>query len=227
LGDQELDEVHFAAGNAALNAASAKTIAELANVLLQRPRLGIAMAGVYDPLIDNKALQIEQVRTHIALASAAELAFRTGSEPTDFNDPVVHSVIDEFARRRLPAKVLQAFAEHFGLADVDQGLHPEGDAAAYYAKLFELVVDYAEIPQGALSTLARYRAQAVMEALEAQGVSPERLQAADQATISEARVSGVPLPLQVQIWREDNAAPTADAAPKAGPNTDPNPRFEY
>lgn len=226
LDDQELDEVYFAAGKAALNAASAKTIAELANVLLQRPRLGIAMAGVYDSLIDNKALQTEQVRTHIALASAAELAFRTGSEPTDFNDPVVHSVIDEFARRRLPAKVLQAFADYFGQADVDQGVLPEGDAADYYAKLFELVVDHAEIPQSALSTLARYRAQAVMEALEAQGVAPERLQAADQPTISEARVSGVPLPLQVQIWREGNAAPTIDAAPKAVPSIDPNPRFE-
>ncbi len=206
IGGRNLDEIHFAAGSAALDVASEETLDDLAAILLQRPGLGLELAGVYDLLIDKKALQTEQIRTHIALATAADLSFRSGSAPTDFNDPKVHSVIDEFARRRLPAKVIQSFAEHFGQADVDQGVLPEGEASAYYELLFELLVDYAEIPQGALTTLARYRAQAVMDGLEQQGVARERLLATTQPIISAARVDGVPLPLQLTLWTGKHAA---------------------
>jgi len=116
----------------------------------------------------------------------------------------VHSVIDEFARRRLPAEVLSAFAGHFGEADVDRGVIPEGDIAAYYAALFELLVDYAEIEPGALNTLARYRAQAVIELLAGQGVSRDRLQAAAEPRASEAQLTGVPLKLQLTIHSGEN-----------------------
>src|SRR5690606_4128397 len=150
--------------------------------------------AVYDPVIDMKALQTEQVRTHIALAGASELSFQSGAEPTDFTDPVVHSVIDEFARQRLPTNVLAAFFENFGEADVDQGVQPEGDIAEYYSALFELLVDYAEIPQAALNSLARYRAQAVVDGLAAQGVNRQRLQVPEQSQAVSARLEGVTLP---------------------------------
>jgi len=144
------------------------------------------------------ALQTEQVRTHIALAGASELSFQSGAEPTDFTDPVVHSVIDEFARQRLPAAVLAAFMKHFGEADVDQGIIPEGDVAAYYGALFELLVEYADVPQAALSSLARYRAQAVVDGLERQGVDRPRVQVATEPQAVEAGLEGVPLPLGLQ-----------------------------
>jgi hypothetical protein len=227
VSNQNLNEISFAPGSAALDAASTKTIADLAGILIQRPGLGISLAGVYDPLIDKKTLQTEQVRTHIALAMAAGLAFRTGAEPPDFSDPIVHSVIDEFARRRMPVEVMQAFAEHFGRADVDQGVLPEGDVSAYYSTLFELLVDYAEIPQGALTTLARYRAQAVIDGLEGKGIPRARLEAAAQASSSAARVDGVPLPLQVRIWRAGDAEATADSVPEAVPDTDPDTPLEF
>src|SRR5690606_5461337 len=118
------NEVEFAAGSAAVNEASDRLLAKLAGVLSQRPGLALRVPAVYDPLIDRKALQAEQVRTHIALAAAAGLEFQSGTVLTDFSDPVVHSVIDEFARRRLPPKVLAAFFEHFGEADVDRGVMP-------------------------------------------------------------------------------------------------------
>jgi len=197
--DLPLEEVQFESGSAELSASSSESLTVLAQALLQRPGLGIELAGVYDPVIDRKTLQTEQIRTHIALATAAELAFQSGSEPPDFNDPTVHSVIDEFARRRLPAKVLAAFTGHFGEADVDRGVIPEGDVAAYYAVLFELLVDFAEIPQGALSTLARYRAQAVIELLAEQGVSRDRMGTAAQPFSTAAELSGVPLNLELRI----------------------------
>jgi hypothetical protein len=195
---QELEELRFEAGMAALDASSSATIKALAAMLLQRPALGLEWAGVFDPLVDLKALQTEQIRTHIALAMAADLSFQSGSVPPDFTDPIVHSVIDEFARRRLPSKVLASFAEHFGAADVDQGVIPEGDVAAYYSSLFELLVDYAEIPQGALTTLARYRAQAVADGLEEQGVAAEQWQLSDESQAVAARLDGVPLPLNLE-----------------------------
>src|SRR5690606_16589930 len=112
-------------------------LADLAGILSQRPALGIIVAGVYDPQVDKKALQTEQLRTHVALAMAADLAFRTGAEPPDFSDPIVHSVIDEFANRRLPPDVMQQFVEQYGHADADQAVLPEGDVTEYYSSLFE------------------------------------------------------------------------------------------
>lgn len=209
---QNLAEVQFEAGSAELNASSSESLSVLADALQQRPGLGIALAGVYDPLIDMKALQAEQLRTHIALATAAGLAFQSGSKPTDFSDPQVHSVIDEFARRRLPAEVLSAFAGHFGEADVDRGVIPEGDIAAYYALLFELLVDYAEIPQGALITLARYRAQAVTEFLAERGVSRDRIQTAAEPLNSAAELAGVPLPLQLRIFSSEEPELPGDSS---------------
>jgi hypothetical protein len=151
-------------------------------------------------------LQVEQIRTHIALASAAELAFQTGSQPPDFSDPVVHSVIDEFARQQLPIAVLKAFTEQFGEADVDRGVIPEGDTAAYYAALFEVLVDYADIPQGALSTLARYRAQAVIDELAGQGMAKDRLRVLPQPQSSVAELAGVPLILVLRIHSEPSGS---------------------
>jgi hypothetical protein len=198
--DNELPlEITFPAGSAATGAANDQAIQALGTALAMRPGLSVAIPAVYDPLIDNKALQTEQVRTHIALAGAAELSFQSGAEPTDFTDPVVHSVIDEFARQRLPADVLAAFVEHFGQADVDQGIIPEGDVTAYYAALFELLVDYAEIPRTALTSLARYRAQAVVDGLTRQGVDLQRLQVSTEAQTSAATLEGVPLPLALGI----------------------------
>jgi hypothetical protein len=221
VSNQNLHEIRFAPGSAALDGVGTNTIADLAGILLQRPGLGIAVTGVYDPLIDKKALQIEQLRTHIALAMAADLAFRTGAEPPDFSDPIVHSVIDEFARRRVPPDVMQKFADQFGHADADQGVLPEGDVTAYYSTLFELLVDYAEIPQGAMTTLARYRAQAVIDELEDAGVLRERLEAATQATSNEARVDGVPLPLQLKAWSDENANSNTGSIEPLAPESQP------
>lgn len=215
LSNHNLHEVSFAPGSAALDAANTRALGELAAIVSQRPRLGVAVVGVYDPVVDKKALQTEQLRTHIALATAAGLSFRTGAEPPDLNAASVRSVIDEFAQRRVPPDVMQKFVERFGYADADQGVLPEGDATTYYASLFELLVNYAEIPQGAMTTLARYRAQAVMDALTDAGVLRQRLQAAAQAVSNELAVERVPLPLQLQAWSEANPNPGIESAESA------------
>jgi hypothetical protein len=215
--DPNMGEVRFEAGSAALDEGSAGKLALLGEALNHRPGLSVQIAGVLDPLIDRKALQAEQVSTHVALATAADLAFQSGSQLPDFSDPKVHSVIDEFARRRLPPQVLASFSEHFGMADVDQGLKPEGDADAYYAALFEILVDYAQIPQGALTTLARYRAQAVVDELARAGVSKDRLLVEKQAMDTEARVDGIPLPVRLQLNPGDGIAEPGAPAMEAGP----------
>jgi hypothetical protein len=220
--DPELGEVRFAAGKAALDADSAENLSLVGQALILRPGLAVGLSGVVDPLIDRKALQAEQVSTHVALAAAADLAFQSGSQLPDFSDPTVHSVIDEFARRRLPPKVLASFSDHFGVADVDQGIKPEGDVEAYYSALFEILVDYAQIPQGALATLARYRAQAVVDELKRAGVSEQRLVVAKQALDTEARADGIPLALHLRI---DDQAPAGIGVtlPDAEPGSDTEP----
>lgn len=197
IAAEDISEIEFEAGMAALDASNSARVAALAKLLLQRPGLVLEWAGVFDPLIDTKALQTEQVRTHIALAMAADLSFQSGSVPPDFTDPIVHSVIDEFARQRLPPKVLASFTEHFGVADADQGVIPEGNVADYYETLFELLVDYAEIPQGALITLARYRAQAVSDGLADLQVAEQQWRIAEQPQAASALLEGVPMPLRL------------------------------
>jgi hypothetical protein len=219
------NEVEFTAGSAAVSEANDQLISKLAGILSQRPGLALQVPAAYDPLIDRKALQAEQIRTHIALAAAAELEFQSGAVLTDFSDPVVHSVIDEFARRRLPPKVLAAFFEHFGEADVDRGVMPEGNVEDYYAALFELLVEYAEIPETALSSLARYRAQAVVDGLTRRGVAGEQVQVTSPPQTAVANLEGVPLRVELALVPgtgvldpAQNPAPdpAPDAAPDAG-----------
>ncbi|HET6564218.1 MAG TPA: hypothetical protein VFG52_02295, partial [Xanthomonadales bacterium] len=93
---------------------------------------------------------------------------------------------------------------------------------AYYAALFELLVDYEEIPQGALGTLAKYRAQAVIDGLARQGVSRHRLTTPAEAEVSEARVDGVPVSLKLELGSEpgDESA-IQGSGPELGPEHDP------
>lgn len=181
-------QVTFSAGSAALGEAQSDRLHSLATALLQRPRIGLKIAGRYDPAADRNALARQQMRLHVALATSAGLPARTKQAPLNFSDPRVISVLEEFAGERLRAVAVTSIRARFAQ------IGPE-----YYAALFEALLDNETVSRRALNNLARFRAQAVIGELTAANIAPERLAVANSVEPADARDGMVWLPLGIRV----------------------------
>ena len=179
-----LERVVFMPGGAALPNASARKLAILAAALEQRPGLGLKVNGRFDASADRQALARKQVGLHVALATSAGPPGRNAGSAIDFDDSKVISVLDEFAGERLSAAELAAL----------QANHPQR-GSAYYSAVFDALVNNEDVSPTALRSLARYRAQTIIDQLTTEGVDRARLQVGNEAGTarSHARVVFVEL----------------------------------
>jgi hypothetical protein len=179
-----LERVVFMPGAAALPDAAARKLAILAAALGQRPGLGLKVNGRFDASADRQALARKQVGLHVALASTAGPPGRNAPGAINFDDSKVISVLDEFAGERLSAAELAAL----------QAYHPQR-GSAYYSAVFDALVNNEVVSPTALRSLARYRAQTIIDQLTTEGVDRERLQIGSEAgtTRTHARVVFVEL----------------------------------
>lgn len=165
----ELGAVPFEPGSAELVEAADARLARLAAALAERPRLSVGAGGAYAPA-DRDVLAAEQVRVHVALATA-EAARGDPSAPLDFASPRVQDVLDEFAGQRLAADARDALAARFPApADAEPA-----ERVPYYEAVFAALADEEPVPEQMRNRLARYRGQAIASALERHGVTAERI----------------------------------------------------
>jgi outer membrane protein OmpA-like peptidoglycan-associated protein len=185
----DLDRVSFEPGSAALSPPAEQSVAQVAKVLRERPRLSLTVQGGYDPQADLRALRRDAVRREIA-----RRAGREGEGPLDFGDP----------------KVLQA-AERLYLERVGNRLQMLAlrDSEPRYARaLVEQLAAETPVQPDTAQTLARARAENVRAELLAQGVDPSRVRLEAPAT-REAGKEGVPTVLALDT--EGGAAAGATA----------------
>ncbi len=155
-------EIAFAPGEVAPDAAAGPVLSALVTVLRQRPRLRIDIAGGFDSESDRRMLAARQVRLHVALATRTERRFDAEPAPIDIADAKVRDVLDEFGSARLGAERLAAL----------RAAHGEDD---YYAALIAALEANEAVADSALDTLASYRARAVRRALLNAGIGAERV----------------------------------------------------
>jgi hypothetical protein len=172
----ELGRFTFEAGSVALTASASAQLAALANALEQRPGLGLVVNGRYDPLADREALARQQMRLHVALAASAGPPGQAAMTPLVYTDPKVISILDEFATTRLRPDKLAAIRARF----------PE-QGEAFYDAVFEALVANEAVSAKALKTLARYRAQSVVNQLVAAGIGADRLRVGTGIETSQLR----------------------------------------
>lgn len=218
LGALALGEIPFEPGNAVIGPQAAERLSALGSALRHRPQVLLRLTGVFDPVLDRRALQILQLRTHVALATASRLALQSGNLPLDFSDPKVHSVLDEFASRRMPGAALEAFDQQLGLPDGEAGPLPAARGENYYAALFEVLVEYSVVPDSTLASLARYRQQAVADDLAARGIDHGRLLRGDTAIAVQSRGVGITLPVALELAASGVPQPVQVGQPPEDPS---------
>ena len=162
-GEEDLGKVAFEPGRAVLSPPAEEDVAQVAKALQERPRLGVRVAGGYDPEQDADALRLRSVRREIAERAGVEA--RRG--PLDFADARVLETAERLYMQRVGERqellALRQSTPEYGPAIVQRladALPPAPDAA---------------------QTLGRARAESVRAALIAHGVDPSRVALDDSA----------------------------------------------
>jgi hypothetical protein len=176
----KLGHLAFPPGSAEIGGDTTAKIAALRRALELRPKLEFTVFPARDPDADRAALAEQQVRLHVNLASSAGVPGGPAAPDVDFDDPIVRSVLEEFAANRLPQ------ARQAALAGPGAG-----KTVAYYRAVFDALVDNERVATSVLERLARYRARSVVEALAGPGDARERVRAAAEI------VPGVAVPLEI------------------------------
>jgi len=161
---EQLNEVRFEAGSAALTPPQEENVGKVAKALGERPQLGIAVRGGYDPEADLAALRTQAVWGEIARRAGYD-----GKGPVGFGEPkVLHAAENLYLERignRLELQQLRDSEPRYGRA------------------LVEKLVAARPAEPGTAETLAHARAETVRAALLDAGVDPSRVRL-------EAPVSG-------------------------------------
>lgn len=188
VSSQYLEQVVFMPGAAALSQYATRKLAILATALVQRPGLGLKVNGRFDEVTDRQALARKQVGLHVALATSAGPPGRDVPSMIDFDDSKVISVLEEFAGERLSEKQLTAL----------QVNHPQ-QGSAYYAAVFNALVENEAVSRTALKSLARYRARTITDQLAAAGVDPARLQIGSETETTRTHARVVMVELEIAL----------------------------
>jgi hypothetical protein len=155
----ELSSVDFRAGSAAIAPPVAARLADLGRALAKRPALGLDIIPGYDAVADRDALARQQMRLHIALATSAGPPGQATQRPLPFADEKLQAVLDEFATTRLRPEQLATITTR--LANRDE---------PYYQAIFEALVANEVVSDTAVKSLARYRAQSIVDQLVGAGI---------------------------------------------------------
>ncbi|HZM33930.1 MAG TPA: DUF748 domain-containing protein [Burkholderiales bacterium] len=155
--DEDLGSIAFQPGRSVLSPPAEEDVAQVAKALEERPRLGVRVAGGYDPERDTEALRRRSVRR--------EIAERAGTDnprgPLDFGN----------------AEVLQA-AERLYLQRVGERqelLALRESTPEYGPAIVQRLADALPPTPDAVETLARARAESVRAALLSHGLDPGRV----------------------------------------------------
>lgn len=152
-----LGEVAFAPGAAMLSPPAEEDVARVAQALDQRPRLGVAVHGGYDPERDLEALRLRAARQMIAARAGVDAA----KAPLDFSKPGVLRAAERLYLER---------------AGDRQGLKALRESEPQYARaLVRRLAAVLPVGETAVDVLARARAETVRAELLAQGVDPQRI----------------------------------------------------
>jgi hypothetical protein len=195
-----LDEVRFAAGSADLAPPEEETLAARARALGERPRVGLAIHGGYDPENDRQALARARLLGELA-RRAGYGAAAGGSAPAgiDSRDPKIRN-----AAERL-------FLERGGQAVELSALEPR--RGGYGRRLLDALAAKSPLAPDAAQALARRRAEAVRDALVKRGIDAARVTLAGPER-AKAGEEGVPTALDLRAGRSSPAALKRDLTPR-------------
>ena len=168
-GGEDLGEIAFVPGRAVLSPPAEEDVLRVAKALAARPRLSIAVHAGYDPERDLEALRLRAARQLVAAEAGVDAA-----TALDFSERKVLRAAERlYLRRGGKRKDLQALRE----------------APQYGRALVRRLAATLPIGETAVDVLAQARAEAVRDALIAQGVDADRVHMASPKQASAEKGS--------------------------------------
>lgn len=172
LGGEEMQDVGFDAGSAALAPQEQEKLKLLAEAMGKRPALQLTIVPAYDPAADTAALQEQATRRDVLLESGLKLREDEQPGPLDLNNVKVQSAIERLLKQRSGggsgSRTLDNIKDYFRKAK------PE-DLPRYSEMLAQLRLTV-KVPETQLVALARSRAGGMQDYLtKSAGLAAERV----------------------------------------------------
>lgn len=180
ISGEELREISFEPGSAAITPPEAEQIVILTKALIERPALKLTITGAYDPDLDMTALARQSLVSTINKKAGKDMT------PLNYSSSELQVILDDLASEWMDISVLTAMKERFDSEQED----PEDIESAtkdFYEAVFDMLVSQINIDKTVLESLARERIQSIIAAIrENEAGVTDRLSAEKEVKITES-----------------------------------------
>lgn len=188
LSSDKLEALVFDPGSAQLLPPEREKLAQVSQMLAQRPQLRLTLSSPWHEAADGAALRASALREEVARRSGQPLQAGQTPGPLDLSDDQVRTALRAlFAQRLSPAALASALQS--------------GDERQAHTQMRQRLEETQPLAPEALQQLGAQRAQAVSQALQALGVAAERLSLKPATALDEDVQGAVPMTLELDLAR--------------------------
>lgn len=171
---EQVNAIAFEPGSVQLPPPQQEKLVAVGKALRERPQLKIIVGGRYDLERDGAALRAERVRRALAVELDVKLAPDEDTGPVAFDQAQTQRALEKLLQARAGDKAVDALQARYEkqAGRVVERVNPalallgqESPDDAFYAALFERLVELQPLAEADLQALARQRAESVAQAL--------------------------------------------------------------
>ncbi|MBI5040679.1 MAG: DUF748 domain-containing protein [Gammaproteobacteria bacterium] len=208
-GGEQSNAIAFEPGSIQLQPPQQEKLVNVGKALRERPQLKVVVGGRYAPEQDGAALRSERVRRELATEMDVKLAPDEDPGSVDFEHAQTQRALEKLLEARAGDKAVDEFQAQFeqqkGRAvervnPVLAMLGQESADHAFYAALFEHLVDVHPLTETDLRALAQQRAEVVAQSLVTDaGVDKLRVGMGEVEAVKDARDNMVETVLSLDV----------------------------
>jgi hypothetical protein len=232
-GGEKIESIAFEAGQTQLTPPEREKLVKLAGALGKRPKLALAVHGVYAES-DRAALQDLQLRRTVAAKMGQHLDEHADPGPLSTAQPKVQSTLESLFADRFGGAELAALKEGFRKANpgqleesttgkmmsrlsgmfrekrtLDENEVAQLKGADFHAILFQRLRAKEVVPDERLKALAKARGDGVLEIMKTAGAPMERVNLLDPEKID---TEGNEVPLKMELKAAAKPEPATQTA---------------
>jgi hypothetical protein len=181
---EKLRKVEFEPGSDDIAPAQREQLDILVEALKKRPKVGVVVKGPYDAERDGQHLRSQLVHRDLAIAKGAAPEPGEDLGLISYRDADTQKALEKLLAERAGDNAIKKFADEYAKKTGRQpdrvnallGLFGRGSRdRAFYEALYEHLVELRPLPDDALQSLAKSRAQAIMDVLLKAGIDSKRV----------------------------------------------------
>jgi hypothetical protein len=196
---EDFGTLSFAAGSAEVSPPDREKLVKMAEAMLQRPELQLAIGGVYETKTDSSAMKISRVDEQLEILMDAQ-----EQESEDLSTVIGRRVMESMFLEAVPGVSLESVqAEFMGtVSESKEEKTPVLDEIAYVEGLRHRIIQQQVVTESELQQLADARADNVIVVL--QGMEENSALSIQKKTAQEIEAEGTAVPLELEVTINDN-----------------------